>query len=64
MTKDTRSTIFKEKLSMKLNHTPPYCSCPCHRGAQMFEYLECCPHIGEQWAEEWDAKYSREIKHD
>jgi hypothetical protein len=24
------------------------------------EYLECCPHIGEQWAKEWDNQKNRE----
>lgn len=47
---------------MILNHIPPYCSCQCHWGAQILEYIECCPYIGEQWAEEWNEQKFKEEK--
>ncbi len=43
---------------MKLYHIPPECPCQCHRGKKIFEYLDCCPYIGEQWGKEWDRKKS------
>lgn len=46
---------------MKLNHIPPYCPCSCHAGEKIFEYLDCCPYIGEMWAAEWNEQKKQEL---